>query len=241
MGQAGGRERRDFDAQALRHLGERLGGGIDHTLVLDRTRDAKVGVAGTIERREVAAHILRREPRDVGTRSDDSLAQRVVTEHQAAGDVVRVDLDAVLGVVLVDLLEDQGPLELDVGEPRAPDQLPEEADRRRDMLGLEGELEQGVVAAGLGVQGRAELLDGRVEGERGQVLLGPPEQHVLDEVGQAVVHGGLEPRPDLDEQRHHGGVEVGQGDRGHVQAVVEPGGLDLRVQAAGGSRGPSFH
>ena len=121
-------------------------------------------------------------------------------------------------------------LELDVGEPGLAEQLAEQRDRRRDVIGLEGHLEQRVVAAGLGVEGRPEPLDGGVEGQRGRVALGAPEQHVLDEVGQPVVLGRLEPRADLDEQGADGRVEVGQRDGGHRQPVVEGGGRHGRIE-----------
>ena len=64
---------------------------------------------------------------------------------------------------------------------------------------LEGELEQAVIPAGLGVQRGAQALDRGVERERRGVALGAPEQHVLDEVGQPVVLAGLESGPHLDE------------------------------------------
>ena len=152
-------------------------------------------------------------------------------ERQTAGDVVGVDLDALLVVVLVELLEDELALELDVGETRTRQKLTEHVDRRVDQLGLEGELEQRVIAAGLGVQGRAQPLDGGVERERGRIALGAAEQHVLGEVREPVVVGDLEPRADLDEQRTHGRVQVGQRDGGHREAVVEGRRLDGRVQA----------
>src|SRR5205823_5787453 len=115
-------------------------------------------------------------------RADDALAERMVVEHEAARDVVRVDLDAVLVIVLVDLLEDELALELDIGESRTAEELPEQLDRRRHMDRLERELEQRIVAAGLGVQRRAEALDGSIQGERGRIALGAAKQHVLDEM-----------------------------------------------------------
>jgi hypothetical protein len=164
------------------HRVERARRGGDDRAVLDRAGDAQVGVARAVERGEVAAHVVEREPLDVGARADDALAERVVLEHQAARDVVGVDLDALLVVVLVELLEDELALELDVGELRARQQLAEDVDRGVDQLGLEGELEQRVIAAGLGVQRRTEPLDGGVERERRRVALRAAEQHVLGEV-----------------------------------------------------------
>jgi hypothetical protein len=208
--------------------------------MLDRSGDAQLRVARAVERGEVAADVGVGEPRDVRARPDDPLTEGMPAEHQPAGDVVGVDLDVVLVVVLVDLLEDQGALELDIGESGPAHQLAEEPHRGGDVLHLEAELEQRVVAAGLGVELGAELLHGGVERERRGVLLGAPEQHVLDEVGQAVVGGRLEPRADLDEQGHDGRVEVGQGDCGHVEPVVEASRFDAGVEPVG-ARGPGFH
>ena len=101
----------------------------------------------------------------------------------------------------------------------------------RQVLRLERELEQRVVAAGLGVERRAEPLDGGVERERGRVALGPAEQHVLDEVGQPVVGGRLEPGAHLDEQRADRRVEVGERDRCHGKPVVEGRRLDASDRA----------
>ena len=230
---AGGRGRggRDLGARPGGQVSERAGGGGDHRAVLDRPGDAQVGVARAIERAEVAAHVVDREPLDVGARADDALAQRVVLEQQAARDVIGIDLDALLVVVFVDLLEHQLALELDVGEPRAGQQLAEHVERRRGQRGVERELEQRVVAAGLGVQRRAQLLDRGVERERGRVALGAAEQHVLGEVRQPVVVGLLEPCADLDEQGTHGGVQVRERDGGDREAVVERRRLDVGVQA----------
>ena len=140
----------------------------------------------------MALHVGECESLDIAAGADDALAQRVVVEDEAARDVVRVDLDAVLVVVLVDLLEDQRALELDLGESRAGQELAEQVDRGGYVRGLQRELEQRVIAAGLGVERGAEPLDRRVERERGRIALGPPKQHVLDEVRQAVVLGSLE-------------------------------------------------
>jgi len=48
--------------------------------VLDRAGDAQVGIARAVERPEVAAHVVDREPLDVGARADDALAERVVLD-----------------------------------------------------------------------------------------------------------------------------------------------------------------
>jgi hypothetical protein len=216
-------------ALARRNRRERLLRRVDDAPVLDGPRHAQAAVLRTVELREVAAHVGGGEALDVLSRSDDALSERVILEREAARDVVRVDLDAILVVVLVDLLEDQGALELDLREPRARQQLAEEHDAGRDVRRLECELEQRVVAAGLGLQRRAEVLDRGVEGERCRVLLGPAKQHVLDEVGQPVVLGGLEPGPHLHEHRAHRRVEVGQCDCRHGQSVAQRRCFDLRV------------
>src|SRR5205085_2373701 len=117
-----------------------VGGGDDLRMV-DGAGDAEVGVRGAVVRVEVTADVLDREALDVRPRADDALAERVVLEGEAARDVVRVDLVALLVVVLVDLLEDERALELDVGEPRLAEQLAEQVDALLDVLGLEGELE----------------------------------------------------------------------------------------------------
>src|SRR5262249_10264251 len=131
---AGGRGG-DRGAGAGGEVGERSGRGGDDRAVLDRPGDAQVRVARAVEGPEVAADVVDREPLDVGARADDALAERVVLEQKATGDVVGVDLDALLVVVLVDLLEHQLALELDVGEPRPGQELAEHVERRRDQLG----------------------------------------------------------------------------------------------------------
>jgi hypothetical protein len=62
---------------------------------------------------------------------------------------------------------------------------------------LEGKLEQAVIAAGLGMQRRAEPLDCGVERERGRIALGASKQHVLDEMREPIVLGSFESSPYL--------------------------------------------
>jgi hypothetical protein len=112
------RRGRDLGACTDGNRGKSAGGLLDDAAVLDRARDAQVCVFCAVERREVTANVGSGEPLDVGARPDDALAERVVFEHETAGDVVGVDLDAVLVVVLVDLFEDELALEVDVPEAR---------------------------------------------------------------------------------------------------------------------------
>jgi hypothetical protein len=171
----------------------------------------------------VTAHVGRREPLHVDAGPDDALAERVLAERQPAGDVVDVDLDVVLVVILAHLLEDERALELDVAEPRPGQELGQDREALPHHVGGEAHREQRVVAAGLGVQGRAQRLDRGVERQRVGVPLGAAEQHVLDEVRQAAVLGRLEPRADLDERRHRHGVQVRQRDGRHPQPIAEGG------------------
>ena len=211
------RRRRRHDRARRRRASRRApcAARVDDGGVLDRPGDAQVRVPRAVERMRSGGG--RRASPNRSTLLRGPMMRwpsGCVAEHQPARDVVGVDLDAGLVVVLVDLLEDQRALELDVVEARPREQFAEQRDGVADQLGLECELEQAVVAAGLGMERRAELLDGGVERERRRIALGTPKQHVLGEVRQPVVLGGLEPRADLDEHPAHRGVEVGQGDRG---------------------------
>jgi hypothetical protein len=153
----------------------------------------------------------------------------VIGEQEPARQVGAVDLRAALVVVLVELLEDELALELEVGEARAGEQLAEELQSAIDQGRDQGDLEQRVIAAGLGVERAAQRLEGEVDVVRGRVPLGPAEQHVLDEVAESVVLRSLEPGPHLHVQDQACGVEVRQVDRHHAQAVRQARGLGANL------------
>jgi hypothetical protein len=206
---------------AGRQRGEVPLGGRRHRRMVDRAGGDQDRVGRAVVAREVAAHVVVGEATHVVGRPDDALGQRVILEQEAARDVGAVDLGAALVVVLGQLLEDELALQLEVGEQRPREQLAEELDAALQRAGHQRDLEQRVVAAGLGVERAAQRLEGEVDVVRRRVALGAAEQHVLHEVAEPVVLRALEPRAYLHVQDQTCGVEVRQLDGDHAQAIGE--------------------
>ena len=124
-------------------------------------------------------------------------------------------------MVLVHLLEDDAALDVDVGEATAAEDLAEQLEPAEQRLGVQRDLVERVVAAGLGVERAAERLDGVVERVGVGQPLGAAKQHVLEEVRQPVVRRRFVARADPRVHDDRDRVQVRQLDRDDGQPIRE--------------------
>ena len=90
----------------------------------------------------------------------------MVAPRQPARLVVDVDVAPAIVEVLEDLLDDDLALEIDVAKRGRREQVAQDVEAARHLLRVQRDLVERVVAAGLGVQRAAQLLDRQVERER---------------------------------------------------------------------------
>ena len=119
----------------------------------------------------------------------DAIAERMIAATPSrARQVVDVDVAPVLVEILVasprGRCAARGRCRRNAGVAKIS---PKSSSRRLQRLGVQRDLVERVVAPGLGVERAAERLDGVVERVRRRAAAGAAEQHVLEEVRQAVV------------------------------------------------------
>ena len=149
-------------------------------------------------------------------------------------------VDEVVGVVLVhlDLFEDDALLAGDVfgGEGGVEDEVGEKVECGGNILVEHLDVEADGLFAGEGVEVAADGVDLAGEllgGARGGAL----EDHVLDEVGDAVEVGGLVAGAGVDPDAHGDGADVGHGLGEDEQAVGQAGAADVAGWRGGGAGG----
>jgi hypothetical protein len=139
----------------------------------------------------------------------DGVAERVLSVEQAPREVVGVDLAPVVVAVFEDLFAHDGALDLGVEQERRRRHLPEQLDRARQVVRRHAHGHEAVVDVG----GRVEHATQALERERELVRRGglghPTEEHVLEEVRDAVVGARLEPRAHPQVERRDGPVHGG--------------------------------
>ena len=164
--------------------------------------------------------------------AEDGAAEGVALPEVLGEELV----DEVVGVVLVhlDLFEDDALLAGDVlgGEGGVEDEVGEEVECGGDVLVEDLDVEADGLFAGEGVEVAADGVDlaGELLGGAGGGAL---EDHVLDEVGDAVEGGGLVAGAGVDPDAHGDGADVGHGLGEDEQAVGQAGAADV---AGGWSR-----
>ena len=99
-------------------------------------------------------------------------------------------------------------LQLGRGEVRTQDQVGDQLDRERHMLGHDARGEAGAVALGAGVQFAADILDRLADLAR-RAASGALEHHMLEQMGDAVELGRLVARSAVGEEPDRGGCEPG--------------------------------
>ena len=204
-----GRARRQRPAAlAARDAGERRARLARHRGQPHRTGDGQDHVRGAVELAEVLPHVAHREAAHVGERPRDREAERVIAPELHARAVVDVDVPAAVVEVLEDFFEDDLPLELDVAQLGRPEKVAQDVHPAAQVPRVEPDLVERVVAAGLGVQRPAQLLDRQVQRVGRRVPLGPAEEHVLEEMREPVRLPPLVARAGPHVQVQRGRVQV---------------------------------
>ena len=147
----------------------------------------------------------------------------MIAERLPVGDDVEIDLAPAIVERVEDLFEDDRPFDLDVVEARRHEDTAEDVRGFADVVRMHGRRERGVVPRGEAVQVAAEILHRRVE--RGGVFeaVAAPEEHVLEEVREAVGLRGLVPGSDAHVHGNARGMQVRHPDGDQGQAVILPG------------------
>ncbi len=171
--------------------------------------------------------------------AEDGAAEGVVGPEVLGEELV----DEVVGIVFVhlDLFEDDALFLGDVfgGEGGVEDEVGEEVEGGGDVFVEDLEVEADGFFAGEGVEVAADGVDFAGEllgGARGGAL----EDHVLDEVGDAVDGGGLVAGAGVDPDAHGDGAEVGHALGEDEEAVGERGGADVAEVRGGRGEGGVF-
>jgi hypothetical protein len=202
-------------------------------LGIDGAGEAQHQVLGAVEVAPMPLQILVGEALQVGPGPVDRLAQGVILKRVLVGDDVQIDLAAPIVEGIQDLFQDDRTFDVDVPKVGRRKHPAQEFGGLADELGVDRGLVARVVPGRVAVQEAAQVFHGRVEGRGVRVTFATPEEHVLQEVRQAIAAGlfmaAAHPSEDRDGRR----VEVGHGDGHHRQSVVQVG----LVQAIGGQSG----
>ena len=113
-------------------------------------------------------------------------------------------------------------------ELRRDEELGEPVERAGEGLVADVELVVRVVAGGVGVVHPAVLAEVGVKVGDVGIFLRAEEQHVLEEVGQALAVGGVVDLADVHDEGRAGFVEFLVGDEEDAQAVIEDEAAELR-------------
>jgi len=139
--------------------------------------------------------------------SEDGPAEGVVLPEALREELVDEDV----GVIFVDLdfFEDDAPLAFDVGRGKdgVEDEVAEDVEGDGDVVGEGFDVEADGLFAGKGVEIASDGVHFTGD-ELGRAGAGAFEEHVLDEVGDAVGFGGLAAGTGLDPNAHGDGAEV---------------------------------
>lgn len=218
-GEAAGREQRRLSIEGVLQLSQLLLGQLHQVVVLDAAgggqHDARRVVVGV----DVVLQVLSRDRFDVLGGAEDGVAQR---RSLIGGGVQVIEHDLLqVALHLLHLAQDDAALALDLGLAQLGvlDDVAEDFDGLRHVLRQTFGVEDGLLAAGVGVEVRAEVLDFQLEvGLR--ALGGAFERHVLEEVRDAVVLVVLVAGSGVDPQADGGSGGSGVL-RGNAQTAVE--------------------
>ena len=180
---------------------------LDEAVVLDVAGRGENHVAGLEALLEEADQRVLLEAADGFAGAEDGLAERM-----ALPEILHEDfMDQRVGIVLVhlDLFEDHAALAGDLlrGEDRVQHQVREHIERGRNVLVEHLDVEADGFLAGESVEIAADGVDFAGDALRG-ARLGPLENHVLDEVGDAVQLGHFVTRTGAHPDPHSDGADV---------------------------------
>ena len=170
---------------AGRKLAEQTVGKLDELAMVDLAGGDQMEAAGAILVAAPGVEIVDLDRLDALLLAQDRAAERLVGEGGGL-EVVEDDVGRrVAG--LAQLLDDDVLLALQVGgaEMRAQDQVGDQLEAERDMLGHHRCHEAGAVAVGGGVEIAADILDRFADLARGAAA-GALEHHMLEQMGDAV-------------------------------------------------------
>ncbi len=201
-------------------------GEVDDLVVLDPAGGRQDHVRGGVVAREIGEEIVAADRLDRGRGAQHRAAERLARQRR----LLELVEDDVVGRVerLADLLQDDAALALQlVGiEHRVAQDVDDHLDTQRHVLLQDGGVIGGDLAAGIGVQAAADILDlfGDGAGAAGARAL---EGHVLQHVGHAVQLGGLVPRAAGDPDAERRRFDLGHRVDGDPQAVAQRRDLDI--------------
>ena len=187
--------------------GEFFGDGLDELVVVELSGGGEDHVAATEALAVVAEEGVLVEGGDGFRGAEDGLAEGLVFPEVLGEELVDEDV----GVVFVDFdfLEDDAALALDVGmgEGGVEDQVGEDVEGDGDVVveGLDAEADSFLAGVGVEVAADGVHFTGDVLGGSGA---GAFEEHVLDEMGDAVGGGLFIARAGFDPDAHGDGAEV---------------------------------
>ncbi len=190
-------------------------------------------VGGRIHGAVVSADRRGIEAADRLASAEDGLAERVVFPEVGGEDLV----DQVIRAVGLhfDLFENDALFLLDVllGEPRIEHQVGQDVEGLGEVLVQDLGVEADQFLAGKGVEVAADGVH-RARDVFGGAMGGALEEHVLDEVRDAVLLGRFLAGPGVDPHAHRDRAHVGHGFGNHADAVRERGHIDVPKRAGGG-------
>ena len=220
-----------------RQLVQRLAGGerrkllrhgLDELVVVQVAGGGKDHVAAVEAVAVVVEELLLVEPGDGGRGAEDGLAEGMIFPEVLGEELVDQDV----GIVLVDLdlFEDHAALALDVGggEDGVEHQVGEDVESDGHVFGQRLDVEADGFLAGEGVEVAADRVHfaGDVLGGAGAGAL---EEHVFDEVGDAVGFGRLAAGAGLDPHAHGHGAQMLHALGENDQAVGQHGAAKISL------------
>jgi len=166
------------------------------------------------------------QPADGVRRAQNRLAQRVILPEVGGEDFLHQVIRAVL--LHLDLFQDDALFLFDVlvAEERVKHQVGQHVEGARQVLVENLGVEAHQLLAGEGVQVAADRIH-RARDLLRRAIRGALEQHVLDEVGDAVAIRGLAPRAGGDPHAHRNRAHVRHSLGNDAQAIGERGGLGI--------------
>ena len=174
--------------------------------MMERTCGAEHEVARAVRSSVMLAEIVLTQPADGFAGAGDLLPQRMSFEQRALGQIVDVDVPPVFVDLVEDLLQDHLALELDLLEERPGEHVAKHGEGDFQPLRVDRGVVVAVVAGGDAVQVPADVFHDRIEEPPVGIAGAPPEEEVLEEVGDAVLPGILVPRPGAYVGGEHAGV-----------------------------------
>ena len=167
------------------HVAERRSASCDQRVVIDLAGRDQDQAAGTISLGPPGVEIVARDRRDARPRRRGS-SGRAAGRRRPPPEIVE---DDVVGRIarFAELLQHDVLLALEIGrvEMRRADQVGDQLDAERQMLGQQRGREAGAVAVGPGVEVAADILDRLADLAR-LAAAGALEHHMLEQVGEAV-------------------------------------------------------